>query len=63
MDPTTVYHLNQAHLAELHRQAGRDALGRAGREGHRPGRPAFTAPGPLAMLTRWTNYLRGVSAS
>jgi len=63
MDPTTVYHLNQAHLTELHRQAGRDVLAGAGREGRRPGRPVLTALGPLTMLTRWTNHLRGVSAS
>jgi hypothetical protein len=63
MDSTTVHHLNQAHLAEMHRQAGRDALGRAGHEGRRLARPAFAAPGPLTILTRWTNHLRGRPAS
>jgi hypothetical protein len=63
MNPTIVYDLGHARLAEMHRQARRDALGRAANTRCRPDRPARPAPGPLAVLTRWTGRLGRVSAS
>jgi hypothetical protein len=35
MDPTMIRHLAEARLADLHRQARRDALARAARQGRR----------------------------
>jgi hypothetical protein len=51
MNPTTVYHLGHARLAELHRQARRDELASAARR---------TRP---TVLTRWIHRLGGVSVS
>ena len=55
MQYTTVQYLGRARLAELHRQAQRDALARAARWGHRTRQQHFThlAPGLLAVVTRW----------
>ena len=56
---TTAQALGRAHLADLHRQAQRDALARAARQARhartdRPGHPAPAHPatvrGPLAAL-------------
>jgi hypothetical protein len=58
MDPVIVYHLGQARLAELHRQARRDALARAARLARRPAGPA-----PLAVLARWAGRPARVTAS
>ena len=54
MQHTTVQALGQARLAELHRQAERDALARAARRVHRARtrRPGHRAPGILTALTR-----------
>jgi hypothetical protein len=53
MQPTTVQHLGQARLAELHHQAQRAALARAGRQARRARRqqPGQHTPGLLATLT------------
>jgi len=53
MYPATGYHLAQAHLAGLHRQAQRDALARVARRArrartHRPGHPAPAHPAAAA---------------
>lgn len=54
MDPTTVYHLGHVRLAELHRQAERDALIRAARRARRH-EPGHRAPGLLAVAARWAH--------
>jgi hypothetical protein len=46
MDPHRCYQLKQAYIADLHRQAERDALARAARtprQQRAPGRPALLA--------------------
>jgi hypothetical protein len=58
MNPTTVYHLGHARLAEMHRQAQRDSLARAARQMRRPARAAASRP---AALTRWAHRLGRVS--
>ena len=63
MNPTTVYHLGHARLAELHRQARRDELASAVRRARRPGRPANAATARPSVLTRWVQRLGGVSVS
>jgi hypothetical protein len=60
MNPTTVYHLGHARLAEMHRQAQRDALARAVRQMRRPATAVTTRP---ALLTRWAHRLGRVSVS
>lgn len=49
MHPITSYEVAKVHIADLHRQAQRDALARAARRAHRvsahrPGHPAAAAP-------------------
>jgi hypothetical protein len=39
MDPTMIQHLGQVRLAELHRQAQRDALARAARRSRQRAHP------------------------
>jgi hypothetical protein len=55
IQPTTVQHLGQARLAELHHQAQRDALARAARQARRARRRQSGGhrPGFLAAITRW----------
>ena len=52
---TTAQALGRAHLAELHRQAQRDALARAARQARRARRqePGYHTPGILAAVTVW----------
>jgi len=50
---TTVQALGQARLAEMHRQAQRDALARTARRQH----STTHAPGLRATLTRWARRL------
>lgn len=54
MHHTTVQALGQARLADLHRQAQRDALARAARRARRARRQysAHLAPGLVAALIR-----------
>ena len=54
---TTAQALGRAHLAELHRQARRDALARAARRGRRQ-EPRHRAPGILARVTAWAHRPR-----
>ena len=49
---TTAQALGRAHLAELHRQAQRDALARAARRAQRP-RSGHRAPQILAAVIVW----------
>jgi hypothetical protein len=56
MDPSTVYHLGHVRLAELHRQAERDALVRAARRARRH-QSGHRAPGLLAVVARWSRRL------
>jgi hypothetical protein len=60
MQPTTIQHLGQARLADLHHQAQRDALARAARHARRASRPQSGGHGPgiLAALTAWTRRPR-----
>ncbi len=51
MSYATTQALGQARLAELHRQAQRDALSRAARRARRP-HSTHRTPGLLAALTR-----------
>lgn len=62
MDPTITYHLGQARLAEIHRQAERDALATALRRSRRQARRDAAAATRPAALTRWTHRLGRVSA-
>jgi hypothetical protein len=63
MNPTTVYDLGRARLAEMHRQARRDARASAARQ-DRPGRrPADLAAGQSPSRVRWAHRLGRVSAS
>ena len=57
---TTVRALGQAWLAELHRQAERDALVRAARQARRARRQqsGYRAPGVLAALAAWARRPR-----
>ena len=52
--------LGRAHLAELHRQAQRDALARAARQARRPRRqePGHRTPGIVAAVTAWAHRPR-----
>ena len=60
MQHTTVQALGRAHLAELHRQAQRDALARAARKARRARRrePGHRTPGILAAVTAWAHRPR-----
>lgn len=51
---TTAQALGRAHLAELHRQAQRDALARRARRQE----PRHRAPGILAAVTAWAHRPR-----
>ena len=57
---TTAQALGRAHLAELHRQAQRDALARASRQARRARRqePGHRTPGILAAVTVWARRPR-----
>jgi hypothetical protein len=58
MQPTTIQHLGQARLAELHHQAQRDALARAAHQARRTRRqPGGHRPVLLAVVTRWARRL------
>ena len=56
MHPTTLhYELASARIADLHRQAERDALVQAARRARRPGRQhrrTFLPPNPITDFTR-----------
>jgi hypothetical protein len=55
MYPTTMQHLGEARLTDMHRQAQRDALLRAARRSHRTQRQqsGHRGRGPLAAVARW----------
>jgi hypothetical protein len=57
---TTAQALGRARLAELHRQAQRDALATAARQARRAGRqqPGHRTPGILAAVTAWAHRSR-----
>ena len=57
---TTAQALGRAHLAELHRQAQRDALARAARQARRARRqePGHRAPGILNAVAAWVRRPR-----
>ena len=56
---TTAQALGRAHLAELHRQAQRDALARAARQAHaRRQEPGHRTPRILAAVTAWARRPR-----
>jgi len=57
---TTAQALGRAHLAELHRQAQRDALVHAARQARRDRRQeqGHRAPGILAAVTAWAHRTR-----
>jgi hypothetical protein len=57
MQHTTVQALGRAHLAELQRQAQRDALARAARQALRQ-QSGHRAPGILAAVTAWAHRPR-----
>jgi hypothetical protein len=65
MQHTTVQALGRAHLAELHRQAQRDALARAARQARRARRQqsGHRATGILAAVTAWARRSRPASES
>jgi hypothetical protein len=52
MNPTIVYDLGRARLAEMRRQARQDTLARPARR-VRPGRPVGSVAGRRAGLARW----------
>jgi len=54
---TTAQALGRAHLAELHRQARRDALARAARQARRQ-EPGHRVPGLLNSVTAWARRPR-----
>ena len=54
---TTAQALGRAHLAELHRQAQRDALARGARRTRRQ-EPGHRTPGILAAVTAWARRPR-----
>jgi hypothetical protein len=58
MDPTTVYRLGHARLADMHRQAERDSLARTARQIRRPATAVTSRP---TALTRWAHRLGRVS--
>jgi hypothetical protein len=47
MYPLTAYHLGQARIADLHRQAQRDALAGAARQARRIRRPSSAGTGSV----------------
>jgi hypothetical protein len=57
---TTAQALGRAHLAELHRQARRDALASAARQGRRARRqePPHRMPRILNSMTAWARRPR-----
>jgi hypothetical protein len=57
---TTAQALGRAHLADLHRQAQRDALARAARQARRARRqePGHRASGILNSVTAWARDAR-----
>jgi DNA-binding TFAR19-related protein (PDSD5 family) len=57
MQHTTVQALGRAHLAELQRQAQRDALARAARQARRQ-RSGHRAPAILTVMTAWARRPR-----
>ena len=57
MQHTTVRALGQARMAELQRQAQRDALARAARKARRQ-RTGHRTPGILAVVTGWAHRPR-----
>ena len=65
MQPTTVQALGQARLAEWHRQAQRDALGRAARQARHAARQQSGnhRPGLLAAVTRRARRPRTATGS
>jgi hypothetical protein len=60
MQHTTLQALGQARLAEIHRQAQRDALARAARQARRARRQQSGYPGRavLAAVTAWARRPR-----
>jgi hypothetical protein len=54
---TTAQALGRAHLAELHREARRDALARAARRARRQ-EPRHRARGILTAVTAWAHRPR-----
>jgi hypothetical protein len=58
MNPTIVYHLGHARLADMHRQAQRDGLARVARQVRRPAHAVASRP---AALTRWAHRVSRVS--
>ena len=54
MDPTMIQHLARARLADLHRQARREALARSARQTRRAQRQhsGHHRPGLAAVITR-----------
>ena len=62
---TTAQALGRAHLAELHRQAQRDALARATRKARRTRRQerGHRTPGILAAVTAWAHRSRSAPES
>jgi hypothetical protein len=65
MQHTTVQALGRAHLAELHRQAQRDALSRAARKAHRARRQQYghRTPRILGAVTVWARHSRSAPES
>ena len=59
---TTAQALGRAHLAELHRQAQRDALARAARKARRQ-QAGHRAPGILSVATAWARRPRPAPGS
>ena len=57
---TTAQALGRAHLADLHRQAQRDALARTARKARRTRRqePGYRTPGILNSVTAWARRPR-----
>jgi len=57
---TTAQAIGRAHLADLHRQAQRDALAGAGRQARRARRqkPGHRVPGILSSVTAWARRPR-----
>jgi hypothetical protein len=61
MIPPIVYDLGHIRLAEMHRQAERDALARSVRRARRAARSARATAGRPATLSRWAHRLGRVS--
>jgi hypothetical protein len=64
MHPTVSYELMQARIADLHRQAQRDALARAARRARRPPRQQSGLYGPsLPAIRRWVLTVLGARSA